>query len=78
MTTANIAYTTPTDAGRWKRWLLFSPTARIVLFFVGMAVISGILSAIVIMATGTMPGSNIIHRPLAYYGGQVLPAIIAY
>jgi len=78
MTTANIAYTTPADAGKWKRWLLFSPTARIVLFFVGMAVISGILSVIVVATLGTMTGSNIVHRPWLYYGGQVLPAVIAY
>lgn len=77
MTTANIAYTTPADAGKWKRWLLLSPAARIVLFFVGMAVISGVLSAIVVATIGAT-GSNIVHRPWLYYGGQVLPAVIAY
>lgn len=88
MTTANIAYTTPADAGKWKRWLLFSPAARIVLFFVGMLVVAGILSTVVVVTIGMISGlpaaqwgeigKNIIHRPWLYYGSQVLPAVIAY
>ncbi len=88
MTTANIAYTTPANAGKRKRWLLFSPAARIVLFFVGMLVIGGILSTIVVVTIGTMTGlppekwaeigKNVVNRPWLYYGGQVLPAVIAY
>jgi hypothetical protein len=32
------AFSTPTDAPRWKRWLVYSPLARIVIFALAMAV----------------------------------------
>lgn len=39
MSTTDLAYTTPPEAPRWKRWLLLSPLARIVIFIVLLAVI---------------------------------------
>ncbi len=88
MTTANIAYRTPSDTGPWKRWLLLSPAARIVLFGIGMFVIAAILSTAVVVVigvtSGTPPeqwheiGKVVINRPWLYYAGQVAPAAIAY
>lgn len=42
MTTTDLAYTTPPDAPRWKRWLLFSALARIVIFIVLLAAIGAL------------------------------------
>lgn len=88
MTTANIAYATPPGTGPWKRWLLLSPAARIVLFAVAMIVIALIVSTIVVttigLSSGLPPdqwsqlGKNVLARPWLYYGGQVLPAALAY
>ena len=43
-----IAFTTPSTAPRWQRWLLFSPPARIAIFvawFVGLIMLAQFGSA---------------------------------
>ena len=35
-----IAFTTPAQAPRWQRWLVFSPLARIAFFIVAMVAAS--------------------------------------
>ena len=40
MSANNLAFQTPANAPRWKRWLIFSPLARIVIFVVIFAALS--------------------------------------
>jgi membrane protease YdiL (CAAX protease family) len=92
MTAARIAFTTPPEARGWKRWLLYSPGARIVAFFLATLILGGILGAIVFIVhavgSGLPPdqwaqlGKQVRGQPLThlgmYYAGQVVPAVVLY
>lgn len=78
MTSYPLAFTTPTDAAPWKRWLVFSPLARMVIFIVLLVIASlGSMHLIKLL------GWNIqdITAP-TYAVGQLLmralPALVAY
>jgi membrane protease YdiL (CAAX protease family) len=73
-----IAFTTPSDAPRWKRWLVFSPLARIVIFALMFTVLS-IAAGALMHALGWLgkDASPVIHG-LAQFVVRAVPALIAY
>ncbi len=73
-----IAFSTPEQASPWKRWLLFSPLARI-LIFVALFVLSGFLVGFLAKLLGWNAwSSSPLQHPLGLLIGRVLPAIVAY
>lgn len=73
-----IAFTTPSDAPRWQRWLVFSPMARIV-FFVAMLAAAGFtIHAVVVMLGWTAATASPLQHALATLGMQLLPALVGY
>lgn len=71
-----IAFSTPPDAPRWKRWMVYSPLARIVMFVLLMAV-SVFLLNLGFEALGWREKGSIARRA-TFFAMQVLPAIGAY
>ena len=73
-----IAFTTPPAAPRWKRWLLFSPLARIVIFvllFMALSFASGALLRPLGWLGKDAPAT--LHA-LAQFLMRALPALLAY
>jgi membrane protease YdiL (CAAX protease family) len=75
---AAIAFTTPAEAPRWKRWLVYSPLARIVIFA---------LLAVVLTFAGTFAASALGWNRLGYDSAlkgcaelfsEALPWLLAY
>lgn len=80
MSNPPVAFVTPAVAPAWKRWLVYSPLARIVIFALAMALLAVAFDAIdhLTCAGGT-------HRSLAspvgvavYLTTMALPALLAY
>jgi uncharacterized protein len=73
-----IAFATPPAAPRWKRWLLFSPLARIVIFvllFMALSFATGALMHALGWLGKDAPAT--IHG-LAQFLMRALPALLAY
>ncbi len=73
-----IAFTTPVDAPRWKRWLVYSPLARIVIFALMLAALS-LTAGTLVHALGWLgkDAAPLLHG-LAQLLMRALPALIAY
>lgn len=73
-----IAFTPPQDAPRWKRWLLYSAFARIVIFMLAMALLT-MLPLLALKFSGVdmkqLPQSS---RALIRFGLQTVCAVAAY
>ncbi len=78
MSAAAIAFSTPADAPRWQRWLVFSPGARIVFFAVTMAILGFAAHAVVASLGWTAKTAGPLHFALALLAVELLPALIAY
>ena len=73
-----IAFTTPPAAPRWKRWLLFSPLARIVIFvllFMALSFATGALMHVLGWLGKDVPAT--VHG-LAQLLVRAVPALLAY
>ncbi len=73
-----IAFTTPADAPRWKRWLVFSPLARIVIFCVMFAALTvGAVTLMHMLGWGGKSSSPI-ARDLAQLIVRAVIPLVAY
>ncbi len=73
-----LAFVTPANAGPWKRWLLYSPLARIVIFALlcfGLSTALGIGAGLLRMTGLHFTG---LARALVLMLLEMLPALIAY
>jgi membrane protease YdiL (CAAX protease family) len=75
---APIAFVTPPDAPGWKRWLVYSPLARIVIFAALMTGLSFADHAIVVRLGWLAKTATPLQHALATLSLQLLPALIAY
>ncbi|HEX5306592.1 MAG TPA: type II CAAX endopeptidase family protein [Dyella sp.] len=73
-----LAFTTPPEAPRWKRWLVYSPLARIVIFAILWVVISFALGAAASLLGWGGKTSPPLHRAGTELLIRALPAVLAY
>ncbi|MBD8873236.1 type II CAAX endopeptidase family protein [Rhodanobacter sp. DHB23] len=75
--TPSLAYATPATAPAWKRWLVCSPLARIVIFMAAFIVLNRAASALVHALMRGMARTPM-SSALVYLAVFVLPAIVTY
>lgn len=73
----STAFATPAAAPAWKRWLLFSPLARIAIF-IALFMAGVMLAEHGLHAVGWGKGAPALQRGLAQFIGRSLPPLIAY
>ena len=73
-----IAFTTPPAAPRWKRWLLFSPLARIAIFVLLFMALSFATGALMHALGWLGKGAPATIHGLAQLLVRALPALLAY
>jgi len=73
-----IAFTTPSTATTWQRWVVFSPFGRIV-FFTALYILLIKLTSLAIGAMGMVgPGVSSLSRAIGILAMQLIPAVVAY
>jgi membrane protease YdiL (CAAX protease family) len=77
MPLTSIAFTTPTDAPAWKRWLLYSAGARIVIFIALFIALSVVMGAVLHLG-GWSKASPLLQQPMAQFAGRALIPLVAY
>lgn len=78
MSVDSLAFVTPTAAPGWKRWLVFSPLARIVIFAVLMVGLTFAIGALVRALGLTAKDASAVTHSVAMLLIRALPALIAY
>lgn len=73
-----IAFTTPPDAPRWQRWLLFSPLARIVIFVAVFLILSLAMGSLLHALGWLGKAAPATLHGLAQFLMRALPALVAY
>ena len=75
---ASVAFVTPAGAPRWKRWLVFSPLARIVIFvLMFMALSFGMGTLVHMLGWGGKDAPANVHA-MAQFLMRAVPALLAY
>ncbi|HEY2345312.1 MAG TPA: CPBP family intramembrane glutamic endopeptidase [Xanthomonadaceae bacterium] len=77
MQASTLAFTTPADAPRWKRWLVYSPLARI-LIYVALLMATVKLTMLGFHAIGINRNSPVLLRAYAECFGRAIPPLLAY
>jgi membrane protease YdiL (CAAX protease family) len=73
-----VAFATPVDAPRWKRWLMLSPLARIV-WFAAMLYVFGIGGYTCVGMLGWLDKTATpLQHAMAQFGFELIPAVVAY
>lgn len=75
---SQLAFTTPPDAPKWRRRLVFSPLARIVNFIVTMGAASFLIGSLAYVLGWYAKGADPLLHALADLLSRSLPALIAY
>lgn len=73
-----VAFATPPDAARWRRWLLFSPVARIVIFVLLFAALGFGTSALLHGLGWDGKTAPATLRALVRLLANVIPILLAY
>lgn len=73
-----VAYTTPADAPRWKRWMLYSPGARLLYFTAVLAAVAITLQFGLPMLLGSTKSAPSIERAALGLLFEIAPALLAY
>jgi uncharacterized protein len=74
----NTIYIPPVQTPRWKRWLLLSPLARIVVFVIAFAALTLLFRWLFASAGWIGKGAPLPQRHIAMLIMQVVPALSAY
>lgn len=75
---ASVAFVTPAGAPRWKRWLLFSPFARIVIFVVLSMVLGLTFGSLLHLAGWHNKDAASISFGLVQFLMRAVPSVLAY
>lgn len=75
--TLSLAYATPAQASSWKRWLVYSPLARIVIFLLLFLVLNRSSSALFHVLMQGMAKSPM-KSALGYLVVVLVPAVVTY
>ena len=78
MLTPAIAFATPADAPRWKRWMWYSPLARIVIFIALLTVFAIGLGKGFELAGWTAKSATSLQRGWTGLAFEIVPALLAY
>ncbi|MEO6800767.1 MAG: type II CAAX endopeptidase family protein [Rhodanobacter sp.] len=73
-----IAFTTPPDAPGWQRWLVLSPTARIIFFAVMLVGFGMLVRGVSTMLGWTVKSASPLQHALGTLSVQLLPALAGY
>lgn len=78
MPAAHVAFSTPSSATAWQRWMVFSPMARIV-FFAALMFVLYKLTYMTVVGLG-VEGKNVdpLVRALGILAISLVPAVISY
>lgn len=75
---ASVAFVTPVDAPRWKRWLVFSPLARLVIFAALFIAFSFAVGGLMhVLGWGGKQASDLDHA-LVQFLMRAIPPLLAY